>query len=111
MNRIVTAGLLKHTGIRTDLASGGAEALSLAEQNTYDLILMDQRMPEMDGTEALHRLRQLKNNPNRDIPVLCLTADAILGAKESLSRAKIFSGGRYFSSAASSCAPVTGLVR
>ena len=82
MNRIVTAGLLKHTGIRTDLASGGVEALSLAEQNTYDLILMDQRVPEMDGTEALHRLRQLKNNPNRDIPVLCLTADAILGAKE-----------------------------
>ena len=82
MNLIVTAGLLKKTEIQIDMAESGAEALELAEGKTYDVVLLDQRMPEMDGTETLRRLRQLKNNPNSRIPVICLTADAIIGAKE-----------------------------
>ena len=81
MNLIVTASLLKHTEARVDTALSGAESLELAEKNSYDIIFMDQRMPEMDGTEALRRIRQLKNNNSR-IPVICLTADAIVGAKE-----------------------------
>ena len=82
MNLTVTASLLKSTEMQIDKALSGAEAIALAEQNTYDVILMDQRMPEMDGTETLRRIRQLKNNPNTDVPVICLTADAIIGAKE-----------------------------
>ncbi len=70
-------GLLKKTEIKIDTASGGAEAVSLAEGNSYDLILMDQRMPEVDGTEALHKIREF----DQSTPVICLTADAILGAR------------------------------
>ena len=82
MNLTVTVSLLKDTEIRIDTAMSGADAIALAEENAYDMIFMDQRMPEMDGTETLHRIRELKDNPNSGIPVICLTADAIIGAKE-----------------------------
>ena len=82
MNLTVTVSLLKRTEMQIDTAGGGAEAVAMAEKKEYDIILMDQRMPEMDGTEALRRIRQGKDNPNSSIPVICLTADAIIGAKE-----------------------------
>ena len=82
MNLTVTASLLKDTEVRINTALSGAEAVALAEKNTYDVILMDQRMPGMDGTEALCRIRDLKDNPNSKTPVICLTADAIDGARE-----------------------------
>ena len=82
MNLTVTVSLLKRTGIQADTALSGAEALELAAEKRYDLILMDQRMPEMDGTETLRHIRRLRGNPNSGIPVICLTADAIVGARE-----------------------------
>ena len=81
INLMVTVGLLRDTGITIDTASCGAEAIKLAETTSYDLILMDQRMPEMDGVETIHRIRQGKG-PNIHTPVICLTADAVAGARE-----------------------------
>ena len=52
MNLTVIEGLLSKTEIQLDTASGGKEALSLTREKTYDLILMDQRMPIMDGTQT-----------------------------------------------------------
>ena len=43
---------------------------------------MDQRMPNMDGTETMKAIRALENGLNADTPVICLTADAIRGAKD-----------------------------
>ncbi|WP_295154846.1 ATP-binding protein [uncultured Ruminococcus sp.] len=82
MNLTVAAGLIKDTEIVTDTAESGSAALRLTLENKYDLILMDQRMPEMDGTETLHRLRAQENRLNAETPVICLTADALSGAKE-----------------------------
>ncbi len=82
MNLTVTEGLLKHTQITVDTALSGAEALKLTLSVPYDLILMDQRMPEMDGTEALRLIRAQEDGLNRHTPVICLTADAIAGARE-----------------------------
>ena len=82
MNLTVAAGLLKQTGMQIDTAGSGAEAVALARETAYDVILMDQRMPEMDGTEALHRIRAIGDGPNTATPVICLTADAVIGAKE-----------------------------
>ena len=82
MNLTVAVALLKDTEIRIDTASGGEEALGLTQAKEYDLILMDQRMPRMDGTEALRRIRAQENGANRKTPVICLTADAVIGAKE-----------------------------
>ncbi len=82
MNIMVAVNLLKKTDIRIDTASGGEEAIKLADEKTYDCILLDQRMPGMDGTETLKRIRALENKKNLETPVICLTADAIRGAKE-----------------------------
>ena len=82
MNLTVTEGLLKNTEMRIDTALGGAEALKLTGAVPYDLILMDQRMPVMDGTEAMRRIRAQEDGVNARTPVICLTADAIAGAKE-----------------------------
>ena len=81
MNLIVVTEFLKDTLIRLDTAGGGREAIKLALANKYDVILMDQRMPEMDGVETLHEIRKHTDGPNIDTPVICLTADAVVGAR------------------------------
>ena len=82
MNLTVVVNLLKGTRIQIDTAVSGAEAISLCQRIRYDLILMDQRMPEMDGNEAMHRIHAQPDGANRDTPFICLTADAISGARE-----------------------------
>ena len=81
MTLLVVEGLLKNTGIKIDTASSGARSIELADKNHYDLILMDRRMPGMNGTEAMQHIKDAKS-PSSDTPFICLTADAISGAKE-----------------------------
>ena len=82
VNIIVVMALLKNTMIQIDKAISGAEAVKMAEDTKYDVILMDQRMPEMDGTEAFHRIRSTEGGASSASPVICLTADAVVGARE-----------------------------
>ena len=82
MNLIVATEFLKDTLVCIDTAGGGKEAVALALKNRYDVILMDQRMPEMDGEETFRVIRSHKEGPNIDTPVICLTADAVVGARE-----------------------------
>ncbi len=82
VNLIVAKGLLKSTQIKIDTAGSGKEALIKTAHTAYDLILMDIRMPVMSGTETLHFIRQQEDGMNLDTPVICLTADAISGARE-----------------------------
>lgn len=82
MNLVVATEFLKETLVRIDTASGGKEAVDLAMKNSYDVILMDQRMPEMDGEEAFRIIRGRDDGPNAKTPVICLTADAVVGARE-----------------------------
>ncbi len=82
MNITVVLELLKNTQLTIDTAQSGVEAIALCERKRYDLILMDQRMPQMDGTEAMKHIRMLGSALNIDTPAICLTADAVMGAKE-----------------------------
>lgn len=82
MNLFVVENFLKNTGITVDTTTSGAESVRLAEENDYDVILMDQRMPGMDGTEAMKQIRGLENERNGKTPIICLTADVIMGAKD-----------------------------
>lgn len=82
MNIMVATGLLKNAGMNIDTAMSGRDAIALADKNAYDAILLDQRMPGMDGTETLKAIRGSEHGKNKDTPVICLTADAITGAKE-----------------------------
>ncbi|MBQ9512191.1 MAG: response regulator, partial [Lachnospiraceae bacterium] len=82
LNLLVIEGLLKTTEVRLDTAAGGEEALVMSKKTAYDLILLDQRMPRMSGTETLQHIRTQENGRNRETPVICLTADAVQGARE-----------------------------
>ena len=82
MNLTVATGLLKKTQIEIDTASSGAEAIELTKTIRYDLILMDQRMPGMDGTEAMKHIKAQENGANAGTPFICLTADAVSGARK-----------------------------
>ena len=81
MNLKVFVGLLKDTQIQIDTAINGAEALKLIEKNHYDVIFLDHMMPVMDGIEAFRQMRQLANSPNAITPVVMLTANAVVDAK------------------------------
>ncbi len=81
-NLFVVVSLLKKTLMRMDTASSGKEAVEMAKDTMYDVILMDQRMPEMEGSEAMHRIRETAGGASCNSPIICLTADAVIGAKE-----------------------------
>ncbi len=82
MNLVVLKELLKDTKIKIDTAAGGKEAVRLAEEKKYDIILMDQRMPKMDGIQTMKTICSSGSGLNKDTPFICLTADAISGAKD-----------------------------
>ena len=82
MNLKVAKGLLKETNMQIDTAISGMECLEYVKAKKYDIILMDHMMPEMDGVETLRHMKCLTNNLNSETPVIMLTANAIIGAKE-----------------------------
>ena len=82
LNLKVIAGLIKDTQINLDMASSGTECLAKVKSNTYDLILLDHLMPQMDGLDTLARLKIMDGFFNPATPVIMLTANAIQGAKE-----------------------------
>ena len=81
MNLKVFAGLLKETKIQIDTAMNGAEALKLIQNKRYDIIFLDHMMPVMDGIEAFRQMKKMENNPNANTPVVMLTANAVVDAK------------------------------
>ena len=82
MNLVVLRGLLKRTKMQVDLAKSGKQCLELTREKKYDIILMDHMMPEMDGVETLHIMRNEEDNPNKDGIVIALTANAVAGCRE-----------------------------
>ncbi len=78
-NQEVTKILMEEVGLRVDVANDGAEAVEMSKETDYDLILMDLRMPVLNGVEATRQIRKL---PGRSkTPILALTASVF--AKDS----------------------------
>jgi signal transduction histidine kinase/DNA-binding response OmpR family regulator/putative methionine-R-sulfoxide reductase with GAF domain len=78
VNQKLALRLLSQMGYRADVASNGIEAIEAVSRQTYDLILMDVQMPEMDGLEASRRLNQLPQRPR----IVAMTANAMQGDRE-----------------------------
>jgi CheY-like chemotaxis protein len=74
INRLYLENLLRKWGLEYKSAQDGIEALQKLEQLPFDLILMDIRMPMMDGYETTLRLRNNSNNLNQEVPIIALTA-------------------------------------
>jgi CheY-like chemotaxis protein len=81
-NQIVFSTLLKNMGLAFDLAETGRQAVEAVRQRTYSIILMDIRMPELDGLEATKTIRSLGTVNGKQIPIVAVTAQAMDGDKE-----------------------------
>lgn len=79
-NIISVSSYLKAKGYRLIVAKNGKEAITLTESNNPDLILMDIQMPEMDGLEAMEKIRSMSHF--KDIPIIALTALTMSGDEE-----------------------------
>jgi len=65
-----------------DLASNGSEAFELVKKNDYDIVLMDLQMPQMDGYETAAAIRALPAGKYSHLPIIALTASAMLNIKD-----------------------------
>jgi CheY-like chemotaxis protein/anti-sigma regulatory factor (Ser/Thr protein kinase) len=85
-NLMVAQGLLESYGLVVDTASNGADAIAACKNMHYPLIFMDQMMPEIDGTEAMLRIRDIDSYyaMGGESKIIVLTADAIRGVRENL---------------------------
>ena len=82
VNQKVATLQLRKLGISVETAGNGLEALAALERSTFDAVLMDCQMPEMDGYEATAAIRNHSDSRIRDTIVIAMTANAISGEKE-----------------------------
>lgn len=89
INQQVTMAILNKSGVHADLATGGAEAVTVVERSDYDIILMDIQMPGMDGMDATRRIRELEEkgdircrSSSGRLPIIAMTAHAMDGDRE-----------------------------
>ncbi|MFA6191095.1 MAG: ATP-binding protein [Sulfurimonas sp.] len=80
INQIVAVGMLENLEIEVEVAFNGKEAVDLARENNYDLILMDLQMPIMDGYKATKQILELANHKNT--PIVALSAAVMMEDKE-----------------------------
>jgi CheY-like chemotaxis protein len=81
VNQKVAILLLGKLGIRPDIAANGADAVKMFETTPYDLILMDCRMPELDGYAASREIRRRERSGCR-VAIVAMTAEAMEGSRE-----------------------------
>ena len=84
VNQRLTTRLLEKRGHRVVMTANGREALEALAKGSYDLVLMDMQMPEMDGFEATSALREIEKRKGDGVhqPVIALTAHAMKGDRE-----------------------------
>jgi CheY-like chemotaxis protein len=81
VNQRVIVQMIEKRGYAVDVASNGLEALDQLSRTTYDLVLMDCQMPEMDGYEATREIRRLEGS-SRHTTIVAVTANAMVGDRE-----------------------------
>lgn len=81
MNLKVAKSLLNLYGINADTADSGRKALEMLKESRYDVIFLDQMMPEMDGIQVLRAIKE-QHLTDDSTAIIALTANAIVGAKE-----------------------------
>jgi signal transduction histidine kinase/CheY-like chemotaxis protein len=80
VNRTVVQAMLHSLGFQVNVATDGAQAVSMAGSGNYAVIFMDCRLPVMDGYEATRRIRQLPGL--EQVPIIALTANALQGDRD-----------------------------
>jgi CheY-like chemotaxis protein len=80
-NQLLMSAILKKIGLTLDIASDGFEAIECVQKHDYDLVLMDENMPNLNGIEATREIRQLGTR-YETLPIIALTANAMTGDRE-----------------------------
>jgi len=83
MNIILMKNFLTQWEVDYDIAENGLIAYDLVQLNYYDMVFMDLQMPEMDGYQATAKIRELPDDKYRTLPIIALTASAMLDIKDS----------------------------
>jgi len=82
LNQYLARHILESWDFEVVIVNNGREALEAMESSSFDCILMDVQMPEMDGIEATQRIRKLPDPVKANIPIIALTANALKGDSE-----------------------------
>jgi CheY-like chemotaxis protein len=82
INQKLAARILEKRGHCISIANNGKAAVQAMEKETYDIILMDVQMPEMDGFVATKRIREIEKETGKHIPIAAMTAHTMKGDKE-----------------------------
>ena len=80
VNQLVARKIMEKAGLKVSIAENGLRALNMLENESFDLVLMDIQMPEMDGLEATRQIRAQAKFA--ELPILAMTAHALRGDKE-----------------------------
>ena len=82
VNQRLAARLLEKAGHSVVIVGNGKEAVAALRHETFDMVLMDVQMPEMDGFEATRAIRRAETGGNNNIPIIAMTAHAMTGDRE-----------------------------
>jgi CheY-like chemotaxis protein len=82
VNQKLASRLLENQGHMVVVAADGAQALGTLEKQAFDLVLMDAQMPVMDGFECTAAIRRLEENTREHIPIIAMTAHAMVGDRQ-----------------------------
>ena len=82
VNLKVFVNLLSRTKMQIETADSGDAAIALFKRNFYDVIFLDHMMPDKDGIETIKEMKACADTPNKETPVICLTANAVSGMRE-----------------------------
>jgi signal transduction histidine kinase/DNA-binding response OmpR family regulator len=82
VNQVIARKFLEAAGLTVERAANGREALDRLAAQSFDLVLMDCQMPEMDGFEATARFRAMERGTGRRLPVIAMTAHAMAGDRD-----------------------------
>jgi signal transduction histidine kinase/CheY-like chemotaxis protein len=83
INQRVAVYTIQKWGAQIDIANNGNEAITMLDRKTYEVILMDLQMPEMDGYETTTFIRRRMKAPTNGIPIIAMTASALIAERES----------------------------
>jgi len=82
VNQVLARRLMEKAGHRVTVTRNGREAVEAVEADSFDLVLMDVQMPEMDGFEATAAIRKHGEATGRRVPIIAMTAHAMKGDEE-----------------------------
>jgi CheY-like chemotaxis protein len=82
VNQVVARRILEKMGHSVTIANNGAEAMTLLAERTFDLLLMDIQMPQLDGLAATQRIRARETHTHSRLPIIAMTAHAMKGDRE-----------------------------